>query len=330
MAAMHAIRLHEFGPAENLRYERVDAPEPGPGQVRIAVEAAGVHLLDTRIREGVAAGPFPLPTLPTIPGREVAGTVEAVAGDVDGAWLGRRVVAHLGPASGGYAERAIVAASALHVLADHLAPDVAVATIGTGRTALGILEIAALTDQDTVLIPAAAGGIGSLLVQAARRAGAEVVALAGGGEKVARAEALGARFALDYTDPDWPAAVRHALDGSGVSVVLDGVGGEVGRHALDLLGSGGRMVVFGWSSGTPTALTTMEIAGRGITIDGALGPRIMTRPGGLRGLEEQALAAATAGDLTPVVGQRFPLAEAAAAHAALEGRATVGKVVLLP
>jgi NADPH2:quinone reductase len=330
MASMHAIRLHAFGPAENLRYEEVATPEPAAGEVRIAVEASGIHLIDTRIRAGEQIGPFPLPALPTIPGREVAGTVEAVAGDVDGPWVGRRVVAHLGAASGGYAERVVAPATALHALPEQLSADLAVAAIGTGRTALGILEIAALTAEDTVLIPAAAGGIGSLLVQAARRAGAEVVALAGGAEKVQHARALGATFAIDYTDPEWPATVRAALDGNGVSVVLDGVGGEVGRHAIDLMASGGRLVVFGWSSGAPTTLTTMDIAGRGITIDGALGPRIMVRPGGIRGLETEALAAVAAGTLTPAVGQRFALAEAAAAHAALEGRATIGKVVLLP
>jgi NADPH2:quinone reductase len=331
MAAMHAIRLHAFGPAENLRYEEVATPAPAAGQVRIAVEAAGVHLIDTRLREGLPMGPLPLPELPAIPGREVAGTVEAVGDDADAAWLGRRVVAHLGATgAGGYAERAVVGAGALHEIADHVAAPVAVATIGTGRTALGILEVAGLSAEDTVLIPAAAGGIGALLVQAARRAGAEVVALAGGAGKVRRARDLGATFAVDYLDPEWPRAVRDLLDGSPVSVVLDGVGGATGRAALDLLGPGGRLVVFGWSSGAPTELSTMDVGGRGITVEGALGPRMTTRPGGIRGLEVAALRAVTEGELTPLVGAPFGLADAAAAHAALEARATVGKVVLLP
>ena len=104
---MHAIRLHEFGPAENLRYEEVPDPEPGPGQVRIAVAVAGVHLVDTTIRSGEQRGPFPLPELPAIPGREVAGVVDTVGAGVDPSWIGRRVVAHLGMASGGYAELAV-------------------------------------------------------------------------------------------------------------------------------------------------------------------------------------------------------------------------------
>jgi NADPH2:quinone reductase len=104
---MHAIRLHAFGPAANLRYEEVDDPRPGPGQARIAVAASGVHLIDTALRAGRPMGPLPLPELPTIPGREVAGTVDALGPEVDERWLGRRVVAHLGPASGGYAELAV-------------------------------------------------------------------------------------------------------------------------------------------------------------------------------------------------------------------------------
>ncbi|MGI8722642.1 MAG: alcohol dehydrogenase catalytic domain-containing protein, partial [Geodermatophilaceae bacterium] len=99
---MKAIRQYEFGPAENLRYEDVPAPEPAEGQVRVAVEAAGVHLIDTTIRRGVEFGPLPVPDLPTTPGREIAGTVEARGGGVDASWLGKRVVGHLGMASGGY------------------------------------------------------------------------------------------------------------------------------------------------------------------------------------------------------------------------------------
>lgn len=322
---MHAIRLHAFGPAENLRYEEVGTPEPGPGQVRIAVEAAGVHLIDTRLRAGVAMGPLPLPSLPAIPGREVAGRVEAVGDGAEASWIGRRVVAHLGPASGGYAERAVVAAAALHPVPGHVTAEAAVATIGTGRTAVGILEVAALTASDTVLIPAAAGGLGALLVQAARRAGAEVVALAGGAEKAATAKRLGATFAVDSTDGRWPATVRDLLDGSPVSVVLDGVGGDTGRAAAGLLAPGGRLVVFGFSSGTPTETTRDDVV-----VETTLGARMLDRPGGIRSLETAALAVVTAGELTPLVGPPFALADAAAAHAALESRATVGKVVLLP
>jgi NADPH2:quinone reductase len=326
---MHAIRLHAFGPAENLRYEEVDDPRPGPGQARIAVAAAGVHLIDTALREGRPMGPLALPDLPTIPGREVAGVVDAVGPQVDEHWLGRRVVAHLGPASGGYAELAVRETEALHALPDGLADDAAVAMIGTGRTALAILEVAQLGPEDVVLITAAAGGLGSLLVQAARNAGATVVGVAGGAVKVDRVTQLGAGVAVDYCAPGWGAAVRAALDGREVTVVLDGVGGALGRGALELLGVGGRLILFGWSSGEPTELSIGDLYSRGLTVSAAIGARIAQRPGGLRDLEEQALAAAADGRLVPLV-QRFALAHAAAAHTAIQTRATVGKTVLVP
>ena len=141
---MHAIRLHAFGPAENLTYEEVEDPVPGPGQVRVAVRAAGVHLLDTALREG-RQGPAPAPTqLPTIPGREIAGVVESLGEGVSGIWLGRRVVAHIGFAPGGYAELAVTEVERLHEIPENLDFAEAVAMIGTGRTAMGILQFAEL------------------------------------------------------------------------------------------------------------------------------------------------------------------------------------------
>ena len=332
---MHAIRQHEFGPGDNLVYDEVPDPVPAEGQVRIAVEAAGVHLLDTVIRKGESGGPYPLPDLPMTPGREVAGRVDLVGPGVDEAWHGRRAVAHLGMASGGYAELAVTSVEALHEIPDHLAADVAVAMIGTGRTAMGVLEVAELTKDDVVLVTAAAGGIGSLLVQAARNEGAIVVGVAGGPDKVERVRALGAAVAVDYRDADWTKVVRAALDnpgtagGRGVSVALDGVGGEIGRGALELLVPGGRIVLFGWSSGEPLEITTSDLYAGGITASAAVGPRMLQRPGGLRDLETRSLAEAAAGRLTPLL-TRFPLAEAAKAHEALETRATTGKVVLVP
>ena len=326
---MHAIRLHSFGPAENLRYEHVEDPRPGPGQARIAVAAAGVHLIDTVLRKGRAMGLLPLPELPTIPGREVAGVVDAVGPGVDEQWLGRRVVAHLGPASGGYAELAVRDTDALHAVPDGVADDAAVAMIGTGRTALAVLEVAQLDDADVVLVTAAAGGLGSLLVQAARNAGATVVGAAAGPEKVRRVSAIGASLAVDYSAPGWSDAVRAGLDGRAPTVALYGVGGALGRDALELLGAGGRLVLFGFASGAPTELSAGDLLSRGLTVSAAIGARIAQRSGGVRDLEERALAAAADGRLVPLV-QRFALAQAAAAHAAIEARATVGKTVLVP
>ncbi|GAB2577841.1 zinc-binding dehydrogenase [Streptomyces capparidis] len=328
---MHAIRLHAFGPAENLRHEKVDDPEPGPGQVRIAVAAAGVHLLDCTLRQGVEGGPFPLPELPSIPGREVAGTVDAVGPGTDPSWLGRRVAARTGLA-GGYAELALADAAGLHPLPEGLAEDAAVAMIGTGRTTMGILDTARLAPGDVVVVTGAAGGVGSLLVQAARNAGAFVVGLAGGPEKTERVRALGADAAVDYSAPDWTDRAREALDGREVTLGLDGVGGALGRGALELTAPGGRFVLFGWSSGAVTEISAEDLYSLGVTVSAAIGPALLKRYGGMAGLrplEERALAAAASGDLVPLV-DRFPLAEAARAHAALEGRRTTGKVVLVP
>jgi NADPH2:quinone reductase len=326
---MHAIRLHTFGPAENLAHEQVEDPAPAPGQVRIAVRAAGVHLLDTALREG-RQGPLPQPpTLPTIPGREVAGTVESLGEGVADLWLGKRVVAHLGFAPGGYAELAVTDVERLHEIPAGLDFAEAVAMIGTGRTTMGILQFAELGPDSVAVIPAAAGGIGTLLVQYAKNAGATVVGLAGGPRKVARVEKNGADLAVDYTDPSWPDTVRARLGGRAATVVFDGVGGDVAREAVALLGPGGRHIVFGWSGqglhdGTPYLVDGVS--------EQVLGPVMLGKAGGpnpVRTLELRALAEAAAGRLTPAV-HRFPLAEAAAAHRALETRATTGKVVLEP
>jgi NADPH:quinone reductase len=319
---MHAIRHHEFGPPTVLMAEELPDLEPAPGQVRIAVRTSGVHLLDTTLRRG-DAGPVPLPALPTIPGREVAGVVDAVGSDGDREWLGRRVVAHLGPRPGGYAGQAVTTPELLIPVPDHVALADAVAMVGTGRTAQGILELEPPRSTDTVLVPAAAGGLGWLLVQAARAAGASVVAAARGEEKLHRLSRLGPDRLVDYGRDGWD----DELAGAGVSLVYDGVGGEVGRAGLELLVPGGRHVMFGFSAGSPTRFDTDDVVGRGLNVSWTLGPRMQGLPDGIPGLARRALARHAAGGWHPLV-TRYPLAEAARAHAELEARRTVGKVVL--
>ncbi|WP_282090817.1 zinc-binding dehydrogenase [Streptomyces tendae] len=326
---MHAIRLHAFGAAENLVLDEVEDPAPGPGQVRVAVRAAGVHLLDTALREGIQ-GPSPaLPELPTIPGREVAGVVDALGEGTPEGWLGRRVVAHLGFAPGGYAALAVTDLARVHEIPANLDFAEAVTMIGTGRTAMGIVQFADLGPGSVAVVPAAAGGIGTLLVQYAKNAGAMVIGLAGGPDKTALVAANGADLAVDYRDPGWPAKVRAHVGGREATVIFDGVGGDVAREAVALLGPGGRHLVFGWSGeglhdGTPYLVDGVS--------QQVLGAAMMRRAGGtnpVRTLELRALAEAAEGRLVPAV-RRFPLAEAAAAHRALESRGTTGKVVLEP
>ena len=317
---MLAIRHHEFGPPDTLVLEELPDLTPAAGQVLIAVEASGVHLMDTSIRRG-EPGPLPPPELPTVPGREVAGTVVAVGDGVDGSWLGRRVVAHLGPVPGGYADQAVTSVDLLFPVPDHVGLPDAVAAVGTGRTALGVVELEPATADDVVLVPSAAGGLGWLLVQDALARGARVVAAAGGPERVARLAELAPDQVVDYRQDGWHEQV------DGVTLVYDGVGGAVGRTALELLRPGGRLVMFGFSSGAPTRLDTGDLVGRSITAGWSLGPRMTALPGGIPGLAARALDRVAAGRWRPLV-TTYPLGEAARAHADLEGRRAVGKVVL--
>jgi NADPH2:quinone reductase len=327
---VHAIRQHEHGGPEVLRYEEVPDPRPGPGQVRISVEASGVHLLDASIRAGTSFGPMAPPVLPMTPGREVAGVVDEVGPAADAAWLGRRVVVHLGPASGGYAELAVADQDALFALPDHVDATDAVAMVGTGRTALGILEAAQITPEDVVLVTAAAGGLGALLVQAARAAQAFVVGAAGGPDKVQLVKELGADLAVDYADAGWADRVRAGLDGRAITLALDGVGGAIGRTAFELVAPGGRMWLYGYSSGEQMPLSVDDLFATSVTISAAIGPRMLNRPGGIRALAAEALEHLADGRWRPLVNPPFPLADAAEAHRALESRRTVGKVVLVP
>jgi NADPH2:quinone reductase len=324
---MHAVRHHTFGPPDVLVLDELPDLEPSAGEVRIAVHASGVHLLDTTLRRGESGGPLPRPELPTVPGREVAGVVDAVGADVDPAWVGRRVVAHLGMVPGGYAEQAVTKVESLFDVPDHVAFADAVAAVGTGRTAQGILELEPPLPGDVVLVPSAAGGLGWLLASSAVRVGARVVAAARGPERVAALAGLGADLVVDYGSEGWAARVSDAV--GPVSLVYDGVGGDLGRQSLELLGPGGRLVMFGFSAGTPTALDTGDLVSRGLTAGWSLGPRMMALPGGIPGLAARALDRVASGEWSPLVST-YPLAEAARAHADLEGRRALGKVVLVP
>lgn len=325
---MRAVVLHEFGPAENLTYETLPDPVAGPGQVRIAVRAAGVHHVETVMRRGEAGDMAPpLPELPAVFGGEAAGVVDAVGPGVDPAWLGRAVVT---PRSepGGYAELAVAELAQLHEVPDGLGFEAAVTMVMTGSTAMGLLDIAHITSDDVVLVTSAAGGIGRLVVQYATSVGAVVIGAAGGAEKAEAVRGLGADLAVDYNEPGWADLVRERLDGREVSVVLDGVGGEKSAAAFGLIGRGGRYVVIGWSSQEGFEPDPGAVEERSITVTNAL-MQLIERPEDGPEHERRALEAAAKGELVPAV-QTFPLAEAARAHAAMERRETTGKVVLVP
>ncbi|PKK14534.1 zinc-binding dehydrogenase [Thermomonospora sp. CIF 1] len=319
---MRAVWLKEFGGPQALVAGQAPEPVPGPGQALVDVAFAGVTFVETQIRAG-AEGPFRLEP-PVILGNGVGGVITAVGPGADPALVGRKVVTSTG-GSGGYAERVAVDAAGVFPVPPGLELDAATALLADGRTAVMLMRAVAPRPGERVLVEAAAGGVGTLLVQLARAAGARVVAAAGGGRKGALARELGAEVAVDYRDPSWTQQVRAAV--GGVDVVFDGVGGAVGRAAFDLLaatgGQGARMLRYGRAGGEWTAVPEQTARERGIALL-SLNPT----PEEIRLSTEHALAEAAAGRLRPVIGQRFPLERAADAHAALESRATVGKTLL--
>lgn len=323
---MHAVMLRTFGPPENLAYEEVPEPVPGKGQVRIAAEVCGVHLIETVMREGLSLGP-PLPELPAVFGSEVAGVVDAIGPDVETGWLGARVVTAVAR-SGGYAEQAVAAVSDVQPIPDGVEYETAVAMIRTGATAVGMLDLAEPRADDVVLVNSAAGGIGRLLVAYAHRLGATVVGAAGGVAKVRAVRVLGADAAVDYDRPGWVDEVRDVLDGRRVTLAFDGVGGDKADAALGLLADGGRIVTIGNASRQAFEPDPVLLKERGLTWIDAL-TTMLGDPGKVPEHERRALDAAARGDFVPTV-QRFRLADAAAAHTALAARATTGKVVLVP
>jgi NADPH:quinone reductase len=216
----------------------------------------------------------------------------------------------------------VAPAAALIDVPDTVELRAATALLADGRTALGLIDLARPGAGDTVLVEAAAGGVGTLLVQLARAAGARVVALAGGERKLAVASDLGADLVIDYSNTRWPSQVREAVGEA--DIVFDGVGGGTGLAAFGLLGAGGRFCPFGMASGSFTPLPPQLARERGVTVVKS-GPASSER---LRTLTQAALDEAAAGRIRPVIGQEFELSQAAAAHAAIEARTTTGKTLL--
>ncbi len=322
---MHAIRVNTTGGPEALVYQDVPRPEPGPGQALVQVAAAGVNFIDVYHRTGL----YPLP-LPFTPGLEIAGVVTALGPGVTGLAVGDRVATS--SASGGYAEYALVAAEKLVRIPAELDMHQAAAAMLQGMTAHYLAYSAfPLKAGDTVLVHAAAGGVGLLLVQIARRIGARVFGTVSNEEKAALARAAGADEAILYTQEDFTAAVRRLTDGRGVDVVYDSVGQATFEGSLDSLRLRGMLVLFGQSSGpvAPVNLGTLNTKGSLFVTRPTLAHYIATREE-LNWRAEDVLGWIAAGELGLRIDRTYPLAEATAAHRALEGRETAGKVLLLP
>ncbi len=230
--------------------------------------------------------------------------------------------------SGGYAQKVAVDAAMVIPIPDGLGFEEAVALLNDGRTALGIARAVAPKPGEWVLIGAAGGGVGSLLIQVVKQAGARVVATASSAAKLDLATERGAEVAIDYTRPGWQDRVREATGGSGVAVACEAIGGAIGRASFELVAPGGRFIAFGAGSGTMTQVSEQEAATRQVTLVpmGAAFPS----PAVMQEMSVQALADGAAGRLRPAIGQRFPLERAADAHAAIGARTALGKTLLIP
>lgn len=312
---MRAIWLYEFGGPEVLTVGDAAEPIAGPGQVLVEAAFVNVSFSETAFR-ATGRGPFP-GAPPLIPGYGVGGVVVSVGAGVEPALAGQRVVGGT-RGRGAYAERVALDAAGVVPVPDGLELDSAVALFGDGRTATSLVRTAAVRRGERVLVEAAAGGVGTLLVQLARAAGATVLAAASGGRKLALARELGADIAVDYRVPGW------TEQAGAVDVVFDSVGGDVARGAFGLLRTGGRMVSFGRASGHDAELDQAAARAAGI----ALLSMSMPTPEEFHADVEYALGEGAAGRLRAVIGQRFPFERVADAHAAIEARETVGRTLL--
>ncbi|MBN6058573.1 zinc-binding dehydrogenase [Nonomuraea sp. RK-328] len=315
---MRAVVMDRFGEPEVLRIQEVEDPVPGPGQVLVTVDYAGITYVETQVRAGRGPAAHQRPPLPRVPGNAVGGRVSAVGPETDAALVGQAVVTTTG-GTGGYAELAVAQAENLVPVPAGVTLPEAVALLADGRTAVLLHRQAEVRPGEWVLVEAAAGGVGSLLVQLAAASGAKVVGAARGPGKEALVASLGALAYVDYSKPGWEREVAEMS--GGVDLVFDGVGGVVGARGMRAVRPGGRASVYGMASGswTEPAPHVTIVPGGGVPT-----------PAETRALATEALAHAAAGRLRPVIGQTYPLAEAAEAHRAIEARATIGKTLLIP
>jgi len=323
---VHAIRIHEYGGPEVLRWEEVQVGEPGPGHVRIRQTAVGLNYIDTYHRSGV----YKLPQLPAVIGAEGAGVVEAVGPDVTTLKVGDRV-GYAGPI-GAYAESRLILADRLIPLPSWIEDRQAAAMLLQGMTAQFLLRSTFVVQPgDTILVQAAAGGVGLILCQWAKHLGATVIGTVSSDEKAELARAHGCDHPIVYTRENFVARVKDITDGQGVPVVYDGVGKTTFMDSLDCLRPRGFMVLFGAASGPVPPLDLQLLA--------AKGSLYVTRPTLFTYVAKRDDLMTSAADLFEVVHaggvnievrQTFPLRDAAEAHRALESRSTTGSTVLLP
>ena len=319
----NAIRVHETGGPEVFRWEAVEVADPGPGDVRLRQQAAGLNFIDVYHRTGL----YPQP-LPFIPGVEGAGVVEAVGDGVAGLSPGDRV-AYAGPI-GGYAEERLIAADRLVKLPAGISTEQAAAMMLQGLTAHMLLRgVYAVKPGDTILVHAAAGGVGLIVCHWAKALGATVIGTVGSDDKAELARAHGCDHPIVYTRQDFVAEVDRITAGEKLPVVYDSVGRDTFLKSLDCLRPRGMMVSFGNASGPPDPVAPAVLAQKGSLF--------LTRPtmyhytsarAELEAAAQQLFELVESGQVKIEINQRYALRDAAQAHRDLEGRKTSGSTVL--
>ncbi|WP_018718063.1 quinone oxidoreductase family protein [Arhodomonas aquaeolei] len=323
----HAIRVHEHGGPDVMRWETVDVPPPGPGEARVRHTAIGVNYIDVYFRTGL----YTPPGLPFTPGMEAAGVVEAVGDGVTDVAVGDRVAYAAGP-PGAYAEARVIAADRLVALPESISDEQAAGMMLKGLTAQYLLRRTyRVQPGDTVLVHAAAGGVGLIACQWAHHLGATVVGTVGSADKAALAQAHGCHYPVNYREEDFVERVREITGGAGVAAVYDSVGQDTFMGSLDCLRPMGTMASFGQSSGSVPPLDPGILAQKGSLF--------LTRPTLFTYMARREDLLASTAELFDVVArgavrievnQRFALGDAAGAHRDLEGRRTTGSTILLP
>ncbi len=309
-----------------VQVRNVASPEVGPGNVLVRVAACGVNFVDVLMRRGDYAQS---PTLPFVPGSELAGEVVAVGQHVHDRTPGDRVIA-VTEGTGGFAEMAVVPAERVYRMPERFEYADGAAFLLCFLTAyIPLTRQVRVGPGCTVLVHAAAGGVGTAAVQIARHLGADVLATAGSPEKLAVAAELGARAGFDYTQGDIAPAVRDATDGRGVDVVVDPVGGELMAASIRMLAPLGTVVAVGYAGGAWPAVDPALLVGRNAGVVGIFLGRLMKLdPALVRTAADELLALWRDGAIAPFVGTDLPLADADHALDLLEQRRTTGKVVL--
>jgi len=322
-----AIRIYETGGPEVMRWEDVDPGKPEPGEALVRHEAVGLNFIDVYHRTGL----YPLPALPATPGMEGSGIVEAIGEGVTEVAVGDRV-AYAGIPPGAYAEVRRIPAHRLVQLPEKISFQQGAAMMLQGMTARYLLRgCYDVKKGDTILIHAAAGGVGSIVCQWAKHLGATVIGTVGSPAKAELARAHGCDHPILYNDEDFTARTKEITGGNGVDVVYDSVGQATFMQSLDCLRPMGMIVSFGQSSGSVPPLDLGELAARGSLF--------LTRPSLMAYTAAREDLLNHAGDLFEVVqsgavkievNQTYPLAEAARAHRDLEARKTTGSTILIP